>query len=170
MNTPYLWEEGGGMTNRGEATIITGPSGEKLTPVEVRTRGPLSNDQHARFRAFPGCLVITVSRYRDEYYVSLTSVGEDHPAYRYTLDGWVGEIPPVTLHPAIEAACRKSSIYHCRVPVWAAGEDYDPYGAPWEGYVRFDRTLPHPDADTSLAPECVDVEEIDVAEIEVEEE
>lgn len=73
---PVAWERGGGATRTGAATIIAGPKGEALVPLYVRTRGDLSNGDHALFVVDKGCLVIRADHHRGDFGVSVYRITE----------------------------------------------------------------------------------------------
>jgi DNA-directed RNA polymerase subunit RPC12/RpoP len=127
---PALWEQGGGATNTGEAQVITGPHGEKLKPIYVKTRGPRACGQHALFVVQPNYHVIQVwywNKQRPPYSVAVYQIQEiteftenpDKPDNKKLLA--IAKIVDTLqfLEPAIDVAKQKARCYHCRTPHWA---------------------------------------------------
>ena len=111
---PAFWEEGGGMTSTGFAYIITGPNGEKLTPIYIRKRGNLSNRQHALFPLINGMHLVVVDRDRDTYRSKILTY----------MDGDFLEIEvSADMTEALEVAKQKTRFYHCRVPLYYLGKE-----------------------------------------------
>jgi len=125
---PALWEEGGGATNTGSATIIAGLNGERLTPVYVRRSGSLSCGQHALFIVRTGCRVIMASHWRQDFTIKvyrITSIDLENKTaqleqlHEFSRGEWDKD-PSPDLEDAIEAAKDKATCYHCRSPHYAA--------------------------------------------------
>lgn len=119
---PSLWENGGGMSNTGFATIIAGPKGEKLSPVWINQRGKLACENHALFIVNEGYYIISANHHRGDYeiqvYCILSINKEENIAnteliYEYSRGEWDKE-PFEFLKDVIEAATDKASCYHCR--------------------------------------------------------
>lgn len=119
---PALWEQGGGASNTGSATIIAGLNGEKLTPVYINGRGHLSCGSHALFIVKEGYHVISVNHHRGDYEIEIykiTSINKEEKTaniellYEYSRGEWDKEYPEF-LESALEAATDKASCYHCR--------------------------------------------------------
>ena len=133
---PVAWEQGGGATNTGNAIVICGPDGSPLKPIYVAKHGSLSNGKHALFVVAVGCIVIEVSRHRDEYtrnVYKIVAIEEEDKAVLFPIafyteaTGWVDVDKPTMdalqqgpIHNAICAANSKSECYHCRLPHYAA--------------------------------------------------
>ncbi|MFA5355494.1 MAG: hypothetical protein WC302_02090 [Candidatus Paceibacterota bacterium] len=114
-----IWEAGGGMSNTGSAQIICGPKGEMLQSVFVRTRGDLSNREHAKFLAKPGDVVITADYQRHIYAITMERIREDGTIEPFFVEeeGMVkrGKIEDkYHFFEAVRAACNKAECYHCR--------------------------------------------------------
>lgn len=115
---PALWEEGGGRTKTGSATIIAGPGGRELRPLVRRNH---ANGQHALFVIAPGFYVLTAERrHRHDISITIERITEVHgdeakteEVSRFELGEWSVE-PPAELESAIEAAYDKVACYHCR--------------------------------------------------------
>lgn len=73
---PALWEQGGGATNTGDATIIAGRKGEPLRPIYVATRGQLSCSSHALFVVEPGCYLVHADHHRWDFEISVNRVAD----------------------------------------------------------------------------------------------
>jgi len=128
---PALWEQGGGATNTGEAQIITGPHGEKLKPIFIKTKGHRANGQHALFVVRPGYYIVRVWYWNKQdppYSITVYQLQEfyefmdnpDNPNDRRLLAlAKMVETVPKFLEPAIEAAMGKARCYHCRKPHYA---------------------------------------------------
>jgi hypothetical protein len=58
---PCLWEEGGGFTNTGRATIIADSRGRRKRPIYIRGSGKLSCEQHALIPIEVGDIVVKAS-------------------------------------------------------------------------------------------------------------
>ncbi len=124
---PVIAENGGGMTNTGNATIICGAYGEALKPLFI-PRG-YSNGEHALFVAKPGMYVVFASYDRSGESVSInrivnigTDVNLDEVVLEkvYEYENGDGNIPS-EFDEAAEAALDKSKDYHCR-QVWYIAE------------------------------------------------
>ena len=108
---PALWEEGGGLSNRGSSQIIANADGSAKNPVHVRKKGHLACAQHGLFIVRPGDYIIQVGRYRNEYDISVYRIDkiENYEAICSIVDEY-----PDFLEKAIETAKKKSRCYHCR--------------------------------------------------------
>lgn len=108
---PALWEEGGGLSNRGSSQIIANADGSAKNPVHVRKKGHLACAQHGLFIVRPGDYIIRAGRYRDEYDINIYKIEkiEGENAVVSTVEG-----QPEHLTKAVEAAKKKARCYHCR--------------------------------------------------------
>jgi hypothetical protein len=121
---PCLWEQGGGATNTGHATIICTQDGQKKRPIYIRRSGSLACGKHALIPVQVGDLVIQASHYRRDFDISVYRIAEitDDEARmeqvdRYSYGEWTsGEYPPENLMPAIRTGMEKATCYHCREP------------------------------------------------------
>ena len=112
-----IWEEGGGMTNTGHATIITGPNGEKLEPVYIKLRGNLSCGEHALFLLKQGMWVICVDRKHDQYETNIYHYeGTELISLSYLTSIEIS--CPSFLEAVIKIAKEKTRHYHCREPYY----------------------------------------------------
>lgn len=118
---PCLWESGGGLTNRGEVTLIGGIKGERLKPLYIRTRGSLACEDHALFVVRAGYVVVQCDRHRDDYEIRIYRIvecGEKRATTEKIAEFSRGEWDKEPVEPAIlemvETAKKKSCIYHCR--------------------------------------------------------
>ena len=129
-----VWEEGGGMTNTGHATIIASSTGGRLKPIFVRNRGHLALSKHAAFAIWEGqvAVVVEASHHSHEFFVELYEITATkkelqkeliwHAEDFYPSD--LGEVLPEKLsryYPAVEAAIKKATKYHCREPFYVVG-------------------------------------------------
>lgn len=113
-----LFECGGGKTNTGEATIVCSEDGLPLTPVEIYTRGHLSNGDHARFLVTKAVEITVNSRHQctiTEY--SVNRFGNN--AYVKDTEIWQGKIESLPelfgkFENAVKVAYTKCRTYHCR--------------------------------------------------------
>ncbi|NLM21770.1 MAG: hypothetical protein GX207_08495 [Peptococcaceae bacterium] len=71
---PAHWEQGGGYTNTGVATIIAGKNGEPKKPIYVRARGHLANGKHALIPLEIGDYIIEADHYRKNFYISVMKI------------------------------------------------------------------------------------------------
>ena len=120
------WEDGGGMTNSGDAMVITDSNGGKKIPLVLRGR---SNDKHALFVVSENDIVIDVNRAREDVVIEIYRVGADiggneyyhkrilHKEHCFSDGEWDID-PPEALSEAIDAAVDKTWRYHCRQAVW----------------------------------------------------
>lgn len=117
-----LWESGGGMTNSGRATVVTGPAGEALAPLLVNRRGPLAGAEHALLPAIVGGFVVDAEHHRLDYRVTIRRIAavaeaevvlEDYDIWDGSAWQKYDEWPP-HLEAAVQAASAKAAEYHCR--------------------------------------------------------
>ena len=119
-----MWETGGSSTNSGDATIIAGPRGEKLTPIYVPRDGYMTG-RHALFIVEPGCHVIEAFYEHPEletYVYRIDTIDKDDKGdyiatvsqlYYFKNGEWDHDAPEY-LAEAIVAAEEKSMCFHCR--------------------------------------------------------
>jgi hypothetical protein len=125
---PAMWETGGGSTNSGDAVIIAGPRGERLTSVYVPTDGYMTG-KHALFAVEVGCHVIEAFYEHPEleiFVYRIEDIEKDNGDYIATMiplyffrDGKWDHEAPEWLADAIVAAEEKSMCFHCREPHYA---------------------------------------------------
>ncbi len=135
---PALWEQGGGFTNTGEATVIANSDGSPKKPLYVRTGGHLACENHALLPIKEGDLVIKASRHRNEYSIltyrivkiekeqaELEAIASHHIWYDEKKKKYFNEDGEKALLLDAEwAAVDKSTDYHCREPYWVLGSGY----------------------------------------------
>lgn len=119
---PALWESGGGYTQTGDAIVIAGPNGEKKAPYYIRQRGHLACDRHALLLIHEGDIIIEAEHHHKDFEIRVWRIvqiiGEEawlNLMYEFSWGEWDTE-PPEYLQPAIEAAMKKATCYHCREP------------------------------------------------------
>ncbi len=127
---PAFWESGGGLTNTGEATIITNKAGQAKEAIYIRRRGLLANDRHALVILEVGDYIIEANHHRRDFEVKIYKVLEfevkKEEQYEKTYavieqvncfsrGEWDAELPAY-LEPAVQAAKEKATCYHCREP------------------------------------------------------
>ena len=123
---PAFWEAGGGLTNTGEATIITNKDGQPKKAIYVRRRGLLANARHALVILEVGDYIIEANHHRRDFVIEIFRVldFEDKEEETYAVieqvncfsrGEWDAELPAY-LEPAVQAAMQKATCYHCRKP------------------------------------------------------
>ena len=124
---PAFWESGGGYTNTGKATIITGKAGQPKEAIYIRRRGPLANEHHALVILEVGDYIIKASHHREDFEIVILKVldFEEEIAVVEQVNcfswGEWNEEPPAELEQAVHTAMHKATCYHCREPHFAAG-------------------------------------------------
>ena len=122
---PALWEQGGGYSNTGEATIIASPSGGPKRAIYIRNRGHLANGRHALIPVEAGDYVIKADHHREDFEITIhriinfeeeTAVVEQ--VYKFSMGEWDKELP-AHLEQAVHTAMHKATCYHCREPHFA---------------------------------------------------
>ena len=125
-----MWESGGGMTSGGSATIVTGRNGEMPRPVYMPRGGHLACGNHALICVHEGVYFVRASvRHGSRDSASIwrivsTSV-QDVDGEKFVATAEVEEVNTLSrgewntpldgkFAPAVEAAFRKASDYHCR--------------------------------------------------------
>ena len=127
---PAIWEEGGGMTSRGSATLVAGPHGEKLRPLFGPRGGHLACGQHAMFVARPGLLVVHADQWRDEKVEVFRIISIDKNAdggwdaatetvCSFSEGVWLPAEPQGAVAELCKAALRTAHSSHCRSVYWA---------------------------------------------------
>lgn len=146
---PCIWEQGGGYTNTGDATIVAGKDGLPKKPIYIRQRGELANAEHALIPVEVGDYIIKADHHRKDFYISVMKIvdieemyatlesfasfgmGEwDNKDIEKVLSAWeaddlesIKDIDDETynLCRAILSAETKATCYHCREPHYIAG-------------------------------------------------
>ena len=119
---PALWEQGGGASNTGEATIICDKNGQPKRAVYQRRKGHLSNAEHALIIVECGDYIITAFHHRRDYTIRIYRIVAFRDSEEYAITEMVHEFsrgewnsePPEFLKAAVQAAQNKASCYHCR--------------------------------------------------------
>lgn len=127
-----LWEKGGGMTNSGSTIIIAGPKGETLKPIYVKTKGHLSNGDHALIPVTIGDIIIDTWHSRKDFEISVNKIVDidvedlsvyTKNLYNYDMGEWNSPLPDF-LNDAVEASKEKSLHYHCKEPYYIDDDKY----------------------------------------------
>lgn len=123
---PAFWECGGACSNTGDAVCVSDKNGFAKKPLFVRTKGHLSNDDHALFVLNKGDVICQVFLSRNEKEIHLYKVEGFEKADFFQqvgincLDGTrhvanVSEIEMTdTYEKLVSATLRKAKSYHCR--------------------------------------------------------
>lgn len=82
---PAHWEQGGGYTNTGVATIIAGKNGQPKKPIYVRARGHLANGKHALIPLEIGDYIIRV-HHKGDFFIEILKI-IDFEVEKYTTYG-----------------------------------------------------------------------------------
>lgn len=114
---PCTWEEGGSMTNTGEAWIIGDSFGRAKKPIYVRNHGKLACSEHALIPVRKGDTLIHASRWHDEYTIVSYRIKE------ITGDSAVVHENEMINYEMLQAAIDKVSTYHCRIPMYIIQDD-----------------------------------------------
>ena len=119
---PAMWEAGGGYTNTGYAVIIANADGSKKRPVYIRRRGPLACENHALCVVKPGDIVVEASHHRRDFEIRIWRIDqilEEEAQFtlvnEYSQGEWEADLPAF-LEAAVQAAMKKATCYHCRMP------------------------------------------------------
>lgn len=132
---PCLWESGGGLSDRGEVTIIANKDGR---PKKAIRRGQLANCRHALIPIEEGDYIINAFHYREDFQISIYRVTGfeevDEEMYAlvelfngkydmehqicYGMPEWEEPLPAF-LEDAVQAAMAKATCYYCREPHFA---------------------------------------------------
>jgi len=118
---PALWEQGGGATNTGEAQIVTGPRGERLKPIYIRTRGHRACGQHALFIVQPQYHIVRVwywNKQNPPYSINVYQI-QKIVEFDKELLAIAKKVESEMLQEAINVAKQKARCYHCRRPHYA---------------------------------------------------
>lgn len=125
---PALWEQGGALSRRGSAVVITESDGSKPRPILVRTRGHLACGQHALVGLRAGMYIINAGRSGAVDIKRIKRVGvQGDKALAEVEEVDSSSIPP-KLQPAVQAAKTKADTYHCRFAVWVDSKAPQRYG------------------------------------------
>jgi len=118
-----LWESGGGMTNSGRSRIIASAEGKKKKAIFVRQRGELSNSVHALIPIETNDVVVECYHKRGNFDIRVyrvwtinENIAELMEIARFVDNEWIGD--PKGLEEVIDAAKKKSQIYHCKEAIF----------------------------------------------------
>jgi len=131
---PAIWEEGGGYTNTGSATIVASPNGERLMPAYINQRGSLSCGQHALFIVHVDDIIVEADHHRRDFEINvyrITAIREEDGRFvadldlinQYSSGEWESDLQP-ELEDSVHAAIEKATTYHCRRPIYIAADNY----------------------------------------------
>ena len=123
---PAYWEQGGGYSNTGEATIISNEDGQPKKAIYVRGRGQLANSHHALFILEVGDYIIEADHHREDFEIEILKVlgFEDNEKETYAIvkqinyfnnGEWNVELPTY-LEVVVQVVMEKATCYHCRSP------------------------------------------------------
>lgn len=126
------WESGGASeSQRGDATIIAGPNGEKKRPIAVRAHF-VPNDKHALIPISVGDLVIQSTYYEGDFtmwvgkvadFVKVAAKGGEKAfarlvaKHRFESNRWDLD-PPPQYEAALRAAAQEYQELNCRQPFY----------------------------------------------------
>ena len=125
---PALWEEGGALSRRGYAVVITESDGSKPRPILIRTRGHLACGQHALVGLRAGMYVISAGRSGAVDIKRIKRIGVQGEKVLAEVEEVDSSSIPPKLQPAVQAAKTKADTYHCRYPVWVDSTAEKRYG------------------------------------------
>ena len=111
---PCMWESGGGATNTGGAKIICSANGLPKKAIYIPRGGHLSNGEHALIPVTVGDIIIFHSHDRKGGETEILKIKKivGEKAYTETVE------MQDCYKNAVEAAVKKSHIYHCREAVY----------------------------------------------------
>ena len=122
-----LWEQGGGFSNKGHATIICKSDGSKPTTTYVRRRGMLACKEHALVPVHEGFYIIESYHHHRDFAHKIYKVvrtftegeGENKKGFVEvalvnSFDEGEWDAPLGNLEAAVAAAESKATDYHCR--------------------------------------------------------
>lgn len=134
---PVMWESGGGYSNTGEVLLIANHRGEPKKALTVKTRGHLSNAQHALVAVREGDYIVHTAHARKDFTISIYKIvgftfenrkygfGKDEfikiefavgeLQYRFENNWWNEQLPDF-LSAVVDASVNKALHYHCREP------------------------------------------------------
>lgn len=125
---PALWEQGGALSRRGSAVVITESDGSKPRPILVRTRGHLACGQHALVGLRAGMYIINAGRSGAVDIKRIKRVGVQGDKALAEVEEVDSSSIPSKLQPAVQAAKTKADTYHCRFAVWVDSKAPQRYG------------------------------------------
>jgi len=121
---PAHWESGGGTTSTGRAVIVTDRHYQRLDPLYVKRKGPLSNANHALLPLKKGYKLIYVWHFNEDFEIVIMelksvkgNIGEFEVLNHFVEDSqhdWRDKL----YSDAVKAGIAKSKDYHCRKPYY----------------------------------------------------
>lgn len=132
-----VWEEGGGATNTGDATIICKADGTKPTATYIRRGGHLSCAEHALVPVHPGYYLIKSYHHRGDFIHEVYRItrafkeGEGEQAKgkievilvnKYDQGEWDHPLPENLIN-AVNTAEDKAKCYHCREAMYVTEKE-----------------------------------------------
>ena len=120
---PAIWEQGGGLTNTGTATLVSDHNGKPKSPVYVRARGNLANSQHGLFIIEKGSLIIVADHQRNDFTIKVYRVyninmkakfAEMVLESEFSKGEWSDDDVALEFKDLIDKAKEKATCYHCR--------------------------------------------------------
>ncbi len=132
-----VWEEGGGATNTGDATIICKADGTKPTATYIRRGGHLSCAEHALVPVQPGYYLIKSYHHRGDFIHEVYRItrafkeGEGEQAKgkievilvnKYDQGEWDHPLPENLIN-AVNTAEDKAKCYHCREAMYVTEKE-----------------------------------------------
>ena len=119
---PAYWESGGSTTSTGRAVIVTDRHYQKLDPLYVKRKGPLSNANHALLPLKKGYKLIHVWQFNGELEIVIMellsvkgNIGKFEVIHHFLEDTqreWENKL----YSDAVLAGVAKAKDYHCRKP------------------------------------------------------
>ena len=124
---PALWEQGGGFSNTGEATIVANPDGSPKVPIYIRQRGQLANKHHALFVVSVGDIVIKTDHHRKDFNTDIfriVNITEEEALLQIIASYRQGEWDSKDIAEAIEAVSsnKDHAFYHIAIAIMTANE------------------------------------------------
>lgn len=130
---PAMWECGGSEGNTGCAQMIGGKYAEELTPTFIRDRDDLACQHHVLLILGLGYLVVNINRNDDKYIGTISKVvsNKEHGyhlsvisylnqgTWDVPLDVLQTEYGYTHIHSLVNAAMRKTKLYHCRYSIYS---------------------------------------------------
>jgi hypothetical protein len=122
---PCVWERGGGLSDTGSVTLVTGPKGEPKSGLYFRS----GFGDHALVPVVPGDYVLHIYRYHDSCFVWVNLIYKDEAVKSKVVALYGAEVMSefnyqlpeeyAFLQKALLAGFQKSLVDHCRNAVWA---------------------------------------------------
>ena len=118
-----VWEQGGGYTNTGAATVICSPTGHPKRAIYVARRGMLACGEHALIPVTPGDHIVQARHHRSDYSITIYRIREINAdtaeievVTEFSNGEWREPLPAAEFEAAVNAAREKATCYHCRGP------------------------------------------------------